>query len=194
MTSSTSAAVVLDDVRVLVNRALRGDQQAMVQIVDRYKQRVFGLCYRMLGQREDAEDVSQEAFIRVLKNLSRWDQERDFEPWLLTIAANRCRTQLAKRKSRATTQTLPYAPTDNRWSHENAAQQLREEVQLAMAELPENHRRAFSLFHQKQMSYAEIAAELGIPEGTTKTWVHRARRELASRLSARHVVEQRHAM
>ena len=98
--SMPEAHAILEDIRLLVNRALAGDQLAMRQIVERYKQQVFRLCYHMLGQREDAEDVSQEAFVRVLKSLPRWDQQRAFEPWLMTIAANRCRTQLAQRKRR----------------------------------------------------------------------------------------------
>jgi len=74
----------------LVNLCVKGDQAAMLELVDRYKQRVFALCFRMLGQRQDAEDAAQETFVRLLKNLSKWDQARDFEPWLFTIAANRC--------------------------------------------------------------------------------------------------------
>ena len=74
----------------LVNLCVTGDQSAMLELVDRYKQRVFALCYRMLSQRQDAEDAAQETFVRLLKNLSKWDQDRDFEPWLFTIAANRC--------------------------------------------------------------------------------------------------------
>ena len=70
----------------------------MIELVDQYRSRVFGLCYRMLGQRQDAEDMTQETFIRALKSLSRWDPERDFEPWLLAIAGNRCRTALATRR------------------------------------------------------------------------------------------------
>lgn len=189
-----SSAAILEDIRHLVDRALAGDQSAMMQIVDRYKQRVFGLCYRMLQQREDAEDVSQEAFVRVLKNLARWDQQREFEPWLFTIVANRCRTQLARRKTSVATHSLPFAPADETWTNETSAEQLREELQLAMLELPSNHSRAFFLFHHQHLGYAQISKEMGIPEGTAKTWVHRARRELANRLASRNVVEQRHAM
>lgn len=188
------AHALLEDVRLLVNRALAGDQLAMLQIVERYKQRVFSLCYRMLGQREDAEDVSQEAFVRVLNNLPRWDQDRAFEPWLMTIAANRCRTQLAKRKRREPIQTLPFPPADDRWSKEHAAEQLLEEVELVLETISENHRNAFELFHKKQLNYASIAAELGVPVGTAKTWVHRARNELIRQLTARQVLERRHAM
>lgn len=189
-----SHAHIIEDVQLLVNRALSGDQHAMLQIVEQYKQRVFGLCYRMLRQREDAEDVSQEAFIRVLKNLPRWDQNRAFEPWLMTIAANRCRTKLAQRKRHEPAQTLPFAPADDRWTEHANAELLREEVELVLEQLPTNHSQAFRLFHQKQMSYAKIAKELGVPEGTAKTWVHRARSEMIRRLVARDAVERRHAM
>lgn len=185
-------ATAIDDIRVLVNQALQGDQSAMLQIVERYKQRVFGLCFRMLGQREDAEDISQEAFLRVLNNLTNWDQNRAFEPWLMTIAANRCRTQLARRKSNLAPQTLPFAPSDERWTNESRAEQLLEEIQLAVDTLPRSHARAFTLFHQKQLSYAEIATELGVPQGTVKTWVHRARHELIRRLTLRQVLETCH--
>ncbi len=64
-------------------------------------------------------------------------------------------------------------------------------MQLALTDLPANHRHAFLLFHQLNLSYAEISTALGIPEGTAKTWVHRARRELVRRLIAREVIEER---
>ena len=141
-----------------------------------------------------APRLSQEAFLRVLRNLASWDQQRAFEPWMLTIVANRCRTRLAQRRTRTPYQTLPFAPADERWTNATKANQLEEEIQLALAELPENHRSAFCLFHRQQASYAEIAEQLQVPEGTVKTWVHRARRELVRRLTARQVLENRHAM
>lgn len=182
------SSVALDDIRQLVNLALVGDQRAMLEIVERYKQRVFSLCYRMLGQREEAEDMSQEAFIRVLNNLPSWDQNRAFEPWLMTIAANRCRTQLSRRKPVSSLdQTL--TPEDSTWSQQHEAEQLWEEVKMALSELPPKHRAAFELFHQQQLNYADLAERLGVPVGTAKTWVHRARHELARRLADREVVE-----
>lgn len=190
----SSAQALIEDIRLVVDRALSGDQSAMLQIVDRYKQRVFGLCYRMLGQREDAEDVSQEAFIRVLDNLPSWDPNRAFEPWLMTIAANRCRTQLTRRKNRAQLQALPFTPADDRWTQDADGRHMQEELEFVLKDLPENHRQAFELFHRQQLSYAEIAVEMDVPSGTVKTWVHRARNEIIRRLVARQVVEQRHAM
>src|SRR3954468_21863612 len=96
----TTSEQALDDLRPLIRRCLTGDQGACLALVERFQGQVFGLCYRMLGQRQDAEDAAQETFVRVLKNLHRWDQAREFQPWLLAIAGNRCRTALAARRRR----------------------------------------------------------------------------------------------
>src|SRR5258706_4598173 len=103
----TTSERALDDLRPLIRRCLTGDQGAMLALVERFQGQVFGLCYGMLGQRQDAEDVAQETFVRVLKNLHRWDAGRDFEPWLLAIAGNRCRTALSTRKRRPAGEVLP---------------------------------------------------------------------------------------
>ena len=138
----------------------------------------------MLGQREDAEDATQETFVRVVKNLHRWDPTRAFEPWLLTIAGNRCRTRLAKRKRRPTVFTLDY-PVADATIENRKAELLAEEVSLGLVGIRDEYRKAFLLFHQKEMPYLEIAEVMEVPLGTVKTWVHRARRELISRLRKR---------
>jgi len=179
----------VEDLRTLVKRCLENDQGAMLALVDRYRSRVFGLCYRMLVNREDAEDAAQETFIRVLKNLSRWDPNRDFEPWLLAIAGNRCRTVLATRKRRPVIQTIVEPIRDN---HDDAgsAKHLAEEVQLGLERLRPDHRQAFVLFHQYELSYEQIAKAMRRPLGTVKTWIHRARRELIRFLQDRDVVQE----
>ena len=178
----------------LVVLCLQGDQTAMKELVQLYCGKVFGLCYRMLGQREDAEDVAQETFVRVLKNLQRWDPRRDFEPWLLAIAGNRCRSMLASRCRRPRREALPDMLTDNSPDLQ-AARNLAEEVELALTTIRADYRQAFLLFHEQQLSYAEIAEVMDCPLGTAKTWVHRARRELIQRLTKRGVVQElRHAM
>jgi RNA polymerase sigma-70 factor (ECF subfamily) len=72
----------------------------MWELVERFRGQVFGLCLRMLGSRHDAEDVTQEVFLRAFRHLRRWDGSREFRPWLLAIAGNRCRTMLANRVRR----------------------------------------------------------------------------------------------
>jgi RNA polymerase sigma-70 factor (ECF subfamily) len=149
----------------------------MLRLVDRFRGQVFGLCFRMLGHRQDAEDVAQETFVRVLRSLHRWDSQRDFEPWLLAIAGNRCRTAMAARVRRPVSQPLHEHLSDDS-EQLQAARNLAEEVQLLLEGLRCEYRQAFVLFHEHQLSYAEIAEALDCPLGTVKTWVHRARQEL----------------
>jgi RNA polymerase sigma-70 factor (ECF subfamily) len=167
---------------------LHGDQGAIRLLVDRFRGRVYGLCYRMLGHRQDAEDVTQESLVRAVRGLHRWDAAREFVPWLLAIAANRCRTHLAtnakRRGASHQVETLVDARVDRL-----EARQTAEEIETALRLLRPDHRRAFLLFHVEGRSYIEIAAECRVPLGTVKTWVHRARRELAERLRERDLVE-----
>ncbi len=187
--------VLNDDLRQLVARCLRCEQPAMLELVERFRGQVFGLCYRMLGQRQDAEDAAQETFVRVLKNLHRWDQERDFEPWLLAIAGNRCRTALSNRMKRSNVQSLIDDSVAGATVDLQAAHSMAEEVQLALGRLREEYRQAFVLFHEQELSYAEIAETLSCPVGTVKTWIHRARLEMMQFLRQRGVgQEQGHAL
>ena len=176
-----------DELPVLVNRCLAGHQPSFGDLVDRFRGQVYGLCFRMLGQREDAEDATQETFVRVVRNLHRWDPTRAFEPWLLTIAGNRCRTRLAKRMRRPGTLTLDY-PVEDQSVELARAELLAEEIELALKHVRQEYRQAFLLFHKQEMCYAEIAQTLDVPLGTVKTWVHRARRELIVRLRTRGVI------
>lgn len=185
---------MLDDVQELVQRCLAGEQAAMFALVERFQGQVFGLCFRMLGHRQDAEDVALEAFSRALGSLRNWDPQRPLLPWLLAIAGNRCRTWLAGRarapKHCGDVESLPGKPSGHQ-----AAGALAEEVGRALDKLREDYRRAFLLFHEQELSYEEIAAALDCPVGTAKTWVHRARREMIAELARRGVVEEsRHAV
>ena len=178
-----------EDVRELVERSLRGDQLAMAELVDCFRGQVFGLCYRMLGHRQDAEDMTQEAFVRALRNLASWDSQREFMPWLLAIAGNRCRSlQSARMRRPALTDEVEHLPDCS--PERQTARNLAEEIELALARLRDEYRQAFVLFHDNQLSYAEIAQSLNCPVGTVKTWVHRARRELADHLRRRGVVQE----
>ena len=182
-----------DALRQLIRRCLDGEQAAMRELVDRFRNQVFGLCYRMLGHREDAEDVAQETFVRVLKSLHTWDPERAFEPWLLAIAGNRCRSALARRARRPLCYSID-RPLPDRTPDLSAAKQLAEEVHKALGTLRPEYRQAFVLFHEHELSYAEIAEAMDCPVGTVRTWIHRARRELIQCLVKREAIEARYAM
>lgn len=178
--------MVTDSLQELVQQCLDGEQKSMMALVERYQGQVFGLCLRMLGHRQDAEDVSQETMVRMLRSLHRCDSNLEFEPWLLAIAGNRCRTALANRaKKPAPTQILEpvIAP-----EHPETGQ-LSEEVTLALQSVRPEYREVFILFHDQQLCYSEIAEIVGRPVGTVKTWIYRARREILEQLARRGVLE-----
>jgi RNA polymerase sigma-70 factor (ECF subfamily) len=184
-----------DDLRALIGRCLHRDQAAMLELVRRFEGQVYGLCYRMLGQRQDAEDAAQETFVRVLRNLGRWDQDRDFEPWLFAIAGNRCRTALANRLKRSGMRTIVDGALADQRDDSPQSSGLAEEVQLALSQLRAEYRQAFVLFHYQERSYAEIALALDCPVGTVKTWIHRARLDMMQFLRGRGIgLETRHAV
>jgi len=174
--------VTSDDAQ-LVRGCLAGDESALRMFVDRFQNLVFGICLRMLGHRQDAEDVSQEVFLRAFRSLHQWDFVRPLQPWLLTIAANRCRTQLTTRIRKV----QPLLPAELPANPDRNHSDLAEEIDRALAELREEYRLCFILYHANELPLGEISQIVGSPEGTIKTWLFRARRELAELLRSRGV-------
>lgn len=178
----------------LVEGCLAGDSQAARGLVERFHQRVVAFCWRMVGDRHEAEDLAQETFVRALRGLAGWDPTRRFEPWLLTIAANRCRTSLSKRHRRQSAVPMePVLEPSELVARGNAADtdhHLAEELELALEEMRDEYRQAFELFHREELPYTVIAARLSVPLGTAKTWVHRARHEIADRFVRRGVLNR----
>ncbi len=175
----------MDD-RALVEALRSGDPQAPRLLIDRFGRVVFGLCLRMMGHRHDAEDVMQESFVRALRGLDGFDGDRPLRPWLLGIAANRCRTALAKRSKRP----IPGESAEEQVDHRPGLtdpDDLAGELRRALERLRPEYRTAFILFHEQGLPYEEIALALDRPIGTVKTWLHRARAELAESLTRRGV-------
>lgn len=175
------------EVAELVRQCLAGDEAAVRQFVERFQQVVFGLCLRMLGHRHDAEDATQETLLRAVRNLHRWDPTRPLLPWLLAIAGNRCRTALEQRARRP---RMTDIPPDTLAQPDNAVRELGEELKHAVDQLREDYQTTFRLFYQQQLNCAEISEFMGVPEGTVKTWLHRARRELVERLERRGITPE----
>lgn len=178
------------EISLLVSRYLKGHQSAFNELFARYQGMVFGLCLRMLGHRQEAEDATQDTFVRVANSLQHWDHERNFEPWLLTIAGNRCRTMLAKRIRRPKVTPLEF-PVEDTAPDQQRANHLAEEMARVLKTMRPDHCQAFLLFHQRHMPYQEIANAMGVPLGTVKTWVHRARQELVEQLQQRETIGSR---
>ncbi len=180
--------VNLDDDAILVRRCLRGDDEAIRHLVNRFQAEVFGLCVRLLNHRHDAEDVTQEVFLRIFRSLRGWDSRRPLKPWIMSIAVNRFRTWLSQRGKRPELidylqDTLPSPPSDD-------SGELVHEIQKAVAQLRLEYRTAFVLYHEQGQPYEDIARVMDRPVGTIKTWLHRARLEILDRLRRRGMVSE----
>jgi RNA polymerase sigma-70 factor (ECF subfamily) len=136
---------------------LRGDQRAFGQLVSRHERRVYGICLRMLGNREDAQDAAQDAFLSALRRASTFREAAAFSTWLYRIAVN--------------------AATDHGDAVATAVT-----VQAALARIPEEFRAAVVLCDLLRLPYAEAAAVLEVPVGTVKSRVFRGRLALAGEL------------
>lgn len=173
---------------VLVRRCLNGEPAATRELVNRFHGEVYALCQRVLGHRQDAEDVVQDVFLRVFRSLGRWDPARPLRPWVLGITMNRCRTALGTRRRRPETADFLHETPDPR--PEDDSREAAHEIRMAVDGLREDYRGVFILFHERGQSYEEIAAVIGRPVGTVKTWLHRARLEVLDRLRVRGLVPQ----
>jgi RNA polymerase sigma-70 factor (ECF subfamily) len=169
--------------RDLVRRCLNGEFAAARELVERFQGDVFGLCVRLLRHRHDAEDVAQEVFARVFRSLNRWDASRPLRPWVLGITVNRCRTAIAKRVRRP--EVVDYVGDLPDREPPAGDRELAEAIAACVADLRDEYREVFVLFHETGRSYEEIAEVLGRPVGTVKTWLHRARQMLLDRLKQR---------
>ena len=170
----------------LVNRCRAGSAEALAELVERFRPDVFAVCLKLLRHRHDAEDVAQESLVRVVRGLGAFDRERPLKPWVLRVTVNRCRTALAKRPR------LP-APTENMAEvvarpASGVGRELADGLAEALKLLRDDYREAFVLFHEAGLGYDEIAAAIGRPVGTVKTWLHRARAQLFQELTRRGLV------
>jgi RNA polymerase sigma factor (sigma-70 family) len=165
-----------------------GDEQAPRLLVERFQGVVFGLCFRMLNHRQDAEDLTQETLLRALRAIRGFDPRRPLRPWVLGIAINRCRTAISSR-SRRQSVSVPLTiqePIDPRPGLADP-DDLAGELERALSDLRPEYRLVFGLYHEQSLSYEEIALSISRPVGTVKTWLHRARAQLADELSRRGV-------
>ena len=166
----------------LVTRVREGDHEAFAALVDRHKGRVHGLAYRMLGNRSDAEDAAQEAFVRAYTRLATYQPDGRFGAWLLAIASHRCIDLLRSRGRRAPTITLgKVAESDRFISQTDEPEELairgsvRDDVRRWLAALPPAYRLVLTLRYFHELSYVEIAATLGEPVSTVRMRLFRAR-------------------
>src|SRR5262249_34837570 len=173
----------------------RGDDAAFAELVEKYKQPVMNLIYRILPDATEAEDLAQNVFIQVHKSAHRYEASAKFTTWLFTIARNLCLNEI-RRRTRHPAESLDathpesddqparqfedvktFSPPDRLLQGE-----LEQKIEQALQELPENQRLAIVLCRQDELSYEEIADTLGCTVSATKSLIHRGRETLKQKL------------
>jgi RNA polymerase sigma-70 factor (ECF subfamily) len=182
-------------VSLLVRRCVAGDAAAWEEIVQRYHRRIYNICYRFAGTGDDAQDLTQEVFIKMYRTLSSYDLERGaFMTWVATMTRNLLVDHFRKTKQDRVTDSLDGATSE----HEDAmplseqiqdkslppdarveSRETSETVHRALEKLSPELREAVILRDLQDMDYREIAAVLKVPEGTVKSRINRGRAELA---------------
>jgi len=170
--------------RDLILRARRGDSEAYGELVTRYQTNVFNVCYRILHERGEAEDLAQESFIRAYDRINIFDIEREFGPWIRRVAANLCLNHLESRRNIAELNDEKDASESQRPEAALEIYEKSEQIRRALASLPAHYRVVIELRHYQEMSYDEIAGELNIPLSDVKSHLFRARKLLAEKLHA----------
>jgi len=182
-------------VNLLVRRCISGDAVAWEEIVQRYNRRIYNICYRFAGSPDDAQDLTQDVFIKMYRTLNSYDVERGaFMTWVTTITRNLLVDHFRKSKQDRMTDSLDSAPSE----HEDAMplseqipdktappdsrvhnRETRETIHRALQKLSPDLREAVILRDLQDMDYREIATILKVPEGTVKSRINRGRAELA---------------
>ena len=184
---------------LLIRRLQERDERAFEEIVSLYQNRIYNLVWRMLGNREEAEDIAQEVFVTVFKSVDNFRGEAKFSTWLYRIAANHCKNRLkylGRRNYRTTSELSeltehelasanPRASTPHIDGPDQVLEGLQAErlVQEGMRLLDEEHRMLIVLRDMEDLSYQEISSITNLAEGTIKSRLHRARMALKEHLA-----------
>lgn len=193
----------MTDVDPALLRRLRSrDERAFRELIAAHRDRVFNITYRMLGNRHEAEDVAQEVFISVFKTIDTFREEAKFSTWLYRVTVNHCKNRikyLARRHdrdrdeldetSRAANNAVDGPPVAKQPDRALASAQMEKLLQEAIASLDDDHRVVVVLRDIEDLTIEEICEITGLPDGTVKSRLHRARLALRKKLS-RHVEEQ----
>ncbi len=179
-------STVSTEIDALIQRCLGGDQTAWEDIVRQHRRKVFNIAYKFTGRHDEAEDLTQDVFLKIFKSLHTFDRRANFQTWLVSVSRNLCIDHYRSvRKERETIdrdvdagELTPSAPGQNAYQ----ALEQRDRVELlrkAMSELAPSLRTAVMLRDIQELSYQEIADHLQLPEGTVKSRINRGRTELA---------------
>ena len=178
----------MTDETTWIIQAQQGDDEAFTKLVETYQKPVYNLCYRMLGESEAAEDASQETFLKVYQNFARYDRQRSFATWLLSIAAHHCIDKLRRRRfntfsidedEEGQTELPDRSAPDP--EAETTRRQESDELHNCLQSLDPIDRAAVIMRYWQDCSEVEIAQALKLTVPAVKSRLHRARRVLADR-------------
>jgi RNA polymerase sigma-70 factor (ECF subfamily) len=178
-----------DEIETLIQRCLRGDQSAWDAIVRTYRRKVFNVAYKFVGRHEEAEDLTQDIFLKVFKSLGTFDRRANFQTWLISVSRNLCIDHY--RSVRQERQSIDRSVDPQGLARPSsepgaiAALEQQDRVALlreALAALPDSLRTAVLMRDIQELSYQEIADRLRLPEGTVKSRINRGRTELARQI------------
>lgn len=166
--------------QTLVAQSRAGGQEAFEQLVLRHKDRVYTLAYRVLGDHGEAEDVTQETFLRAYERLADFRGEARFSTWLYRICHNLCANRFQKKNREVGTDSAPEAgPSGTMGSYDQlVTKERRSLLNWALSHLKVESREVILLYHTDHLSYEEIASVVGHPVGTVRSRLHRGREEL----------------
>lgn len=179
------------DLEGVIDRARGNDAEALAEIYRRYVRRVFGLCRHLLDTRESAEDVTSEVFLKLQRSIGSYDGSIPFSKWLLRVAGNQCIDAWRRRQRgrRVFLEVEDGAEAIEAVSPEPSplgaviGKEERAQVRATIARLPENYRVPLVLRYYSELSYAEIAQQLGLERNYVAALIFRAKQELRRRLS-----------
>jgi len=180
----------VEDQEILwLEQARRGDQAAFSRLVGAYQRPVYNLCYRMLSNAPEAEDATQETFVRMYTKLHTYQPERKLSSWVLSIASHYCIDRLRRRRGQwLSLDEEPVAtmlPSHNRGPEETALrEESRDEVQRLVDTLPPAYRVPLILRYWHDLSYVEIAEAMGLTVQAVKSRLHRARLQMSEKAPA----------
>ena len=173
----------------LIARCLKGDQGAWEAIVRQHWRKVFNVAYKFVGKHDEAEDLTQDIFLKIFKALNTFDRRANFQTWIISIARNLCIDHYRSvRKERETiareVDAGELSPVSNEASPllQLERSDLRDMLRRALDQLPETLKTAVVLRDLHELAYQEIAERLGLPEGTVKSRINRGRLELARQI------------
>lgn len=176
-----------EDDNQLIARVLSGDIRAYALLVDRYKDRAFSLAFRLVGRREEAEELVQDAFVKAYRKLDTFRGDARFSTWLHRIVHNVCMTRVTRRRPQPRSlddddETLQISSNGRDLQESIEAGEMMRMVETEISRLSEKLKTPLLLFYLEQMKYEEIAALMGIPVGSVKTYLFRGRTILRERL------------